>query len=189
LDNSKSFTFIEVGALYGLVPSANRALYSATKAIGLDLCAALQRGGEVKRAIYVAPGPIDTHMLHRNHWVSKEHGSVEFFELVRLQPQHVYEDIFIHCRDEAFSSIASESREDMVDLRATFERYKLRRNQQFSDAHGVLAADQLADRLVNVVLDPTCEGGAYVITAPHGKMRSNKLSFSEIRYETWPTGA
>lgn len=72
--SADALTLIDIGSLHALNLSGSRALYSATKAFGLDFCMALCRNSEVRRAIYIAPGPIDTHILHRNHLISSGDG-------------------------------------------------------------------------------------------------------------------
>src|SRR5205085_811445 len=81
-DSSRGLTFVDVGSTHGLSPSATRSLYAPSKAFGLDLCIALCDGREVKRCLHVAPGPVDTYMLHRNHWVAKEQGPSQFLDFI-----------------------------------------------------------------------------------------------------------
>jgi short-subunit dehydrogenase len=182
--SSEAFTLVDVGTLHALMASPNRSLYVATKALGLDLCMSMQRGGEVSRAIHLAPGPIDTHMLHRNHWVSKEHGSVEFFDRVRGQNTRLYQDVFIQCEDDAFAEAVSTSQTDSDKLATVFDRYKTRRREQFSSEHGVLSVSTFADYLITIIADRIVyTDGVYILTAPGGQTHMQHLAFSDvIRY-------
>jgi len=180
-DSSSGLSFLEIGSLRGLQASPGRSAYASTKALGLDLCISLQQGGEVKRAIYVAPGPIDTHMFHRNYWVTKEGESVEFLDHVRIKRADLYRDIFIRCDDDAFAEAALSSRLSRDVLAPVFERYKARRDQQIADPRGILDARELAERLVDMATDDTAySAGVYVFTAPGGQMRMEKIEFSDL---------
>jgi NAD(P)-dependent dehydrogenase (short-subunit alcohol dehydrogenase family) len=180
-DSSGGLSFFEIGSLRGLQASAGRSAYAATKAMGLDLCVSLQAGREVKRAIYVAPGPIDTHMFHRNYWVTKEGGSVEFLDHVRTKRAELYREIFIRCDDDAFAEAVSSSRLSRNSLAPVFERYKARRNQQIADPRGILDAIELAQRLVDMAADDVAyPAGAYVFTAPGGQMQTEKIEFADL---------
>ena len=180
-----AFALIDVGTLHGLTRTPNRPLYVATKALGLDLCFSMRRGGEVDRAIYLAPGPIDTHMLHRNHWVSKEYGPSAFFEHVRSLGAEMYRDVFVRCNDTAFAEAVSCYPSESEELAELFVRYKLRRERQFADEQGVLLPTDLADRLVAIVANGALyTDGVYILTAPSGKVKMRQLSFSDVaRYE------
>jgi short-subunit dehydrogenase len=175
--NSDELTLVDVGSLHGLVAAGNRSLYGATKAMGLDLCASLQRGGEIKRAIHVAPGAIDTHMLHRNHWVSKEGGPIEFLEALKDQGGTLYEDVFVMCNETGFARAASRYLNPLNDV---FHRYKRRRKKQFKHKHGVLNPIDVAHRVVKL-LKKKSSSGVHILTAPKGIVRMQNLKFTEIR--------
>jgi hypothetical protein len=180
-DNSESFTLIDVGTLPSLVTSSRRTVYSATKATGLDLCVSMNRGNEISRAIYLALGPVDTHMLHRNHWVSKEHGPLDFFEYVYTQDDDFYQDVFVHCDDAAFAKAASATKWNSIELKEVFERYKVLRKKQFADKYGVLSVEYLSKCIGEIVID--CDShisGMYIFTAPGGQMRMQYMPFSEV---------
>ena len=180
-NSSEELTIVDVGSLHGLAASGGRSVYAATKAFGLDLCLSLRRGQEVKRVIYIAPGPIDTHMLHRNHWISKENGSPEFFEYVRAQEGSLYEDVFVRCDDSAFADATSSRQKNNVGLAEVFARYKRRRVEQFNDGEGVLRASDVAHRIVEILADEkSYSDGVYIFTAPGGHMRMEKRTFTEI---------
>lgn len=180
-NSSKELTIVDVGSLHGLAATGGRSIYAATKAFGLNLCLSLLRGLEVNRLIYLAPGPIDTHMLHRNHWVSKENGSPEFFDYVRTREANLYEDVFIRCDDAAFADVTSSSQMDNIGLAEVFARYKKRRAEQFNDGVGILRATDVADRIVEVLADnKSYSDGVYILTAPSGEMQMKRLSFTEV---------
>jgi short-subunit dehydrogenase len=177
----RALTLVDIGTLHALTASPNRSLYVATKAMGLDLCITMKRGGEVSRAMYLAPGPIDTHMLHRNHWVSKERGSVEFFEYVRTQNARLYRDIFMNCDDVAFAEAVSSSGLKLDELATVFSRYRIRRREQFSDRNGVLCVDDLAKRVVAIIADRGAHtDGVYVFTAANEQVQMRWLPFSDV---------
>lgn len=188
LNSSEELTLVDVGALHGLAAPGGRSVYAATKALGLALCLSLQRGREVKRVIYMAPGPIDTHMLHRNHWVSKENGSVEFFEHVRAQDGSLYEDVFVRCDDAAFAEATSSRRTEKAQLADVFARYKSRREEQFNGGNGVLRATDVAHQIVEVLADEAAySDDVYILTAPGGQVQMENLAFPEaIRRYTEP---
>ena len=180
----EALTFIDIGSLHGLTSSAGRPLYAATKAFGLDLCISMRRGGEVCRAIYAAPGQIDTPMLHRNHWVSKERGSPEFFKHVRSLGTVRYRDIFVECDDSAFREVVSTSGLEPRELNQTFSRYKLLRSQGFERADGILCPVELADHLVRILGDAAVhQEGVYMFSAPKRQLEMRHLSFNEVRPE------
>jgi NAD(P)-dependent dehydrogenase (short-subunit alcohol dehydrogenase family) len=181
VENSAELTFIDVGSLHALELLPGRSVYAASKAMGLDLCISMHRGGEIKRILYVTPGPIDTHMLHRNYWVSKEHGPVAFFEQIRNRFPGLYRNIFVHCQDDAFAEAARSSDLGYEDLKTVFGRYKERRLRQIETPNGVLDPEELARRLVSVAVDEKCyPSGAYVFTAPRGQLRIERLDFEEL---------
>ena len=164
VDSSATVTFIDVGSLHGLQAAPGRSLYGSSKSMGLDLCLSLQFGQELKRVIYMVPGPIDTHMLHRNYWVSKEHGPVEFFEHVRTAFPDLYAAIFLDCDPSALRVAASRSGVDVVRVTDVFHRYKDRRAQQCASSDGILQPAELADALVDIMTDESkYPEGAYIL--------------------------
>jgi NAD(P)-dependent dehydrogenase (short-subunit alcohol dehydrogenase family) len=180
-DSASELSFLEIGSLRGLQASPGRAAYAASKAFGLDLCISLEQEGAVKRTLYVAPGPIDTHMLHRNYWVTKEGGPVEFLQHVRTQRADLYRDIFIRCDPAAFAEAAASAQMSRDVLAPIFERYKARRTAQLTDPRGILDAAELAEHLVDIAADEAAySSGVYVFTAPGGRMRMEKLAYSDL---------
>jgi NAD(P)-dependent dehydrogenase (short-subunit alcohol dehydrogenase family) len=180
-DSSSQLSFLEIGSLRGLQVSPGRAAYAASKAFGLDLCISLDQEGQVKRTLYIAPGPIDTHMFHRNYWVTKEGGPVEFLDYVRTKRAELYHDIFIRGDDHAFAEAATSAQMARDTLAPIFERYKARRVAQLADPRGILDAAELAERLVDLAVDGAAyPSGVYVFTAPGGRMQMEKLDFSDL---------
>lgn len=181
VDNASELSYVQVGSLHGLGASPRRGIYAATKAFGLDLCLSLSSGGELKRAIYLAPGPIDTPMLHRNHWVSKEGGSISFFDHVWAKGMPTYLDIFVRCKDEAFAEEISAGDWNRQQLAETFERYKERRANSNSHPNGVLSVTEIAELLSDIVLKQgTYTDGVYVLTRPCGEIKMEKIPFHEM---------
>lgn len=181
VDSSSDLSYIQIGSLHGLTASGGRSVYAGTKAFGLDLCISLSSGREVKRVIYVAPGPIDTPMLHRNHWVSKVGGCSRFFEHVRALGPLVYKDVFEKCEDEAFRKAISTEDWDREMLADKYERYKERRVSAFSQRDGVLSVADMAQGITELVSEESsCTSGVYVFTAPGGEVSMERMSFGKM---------
>lgn len=177
-NSSKSLTIVDIGSLHGLLPGRHRALYGGTKSLGLHLCASLQIGGEVKRAIYIAPGPIDTHMLHRNYWVSKERGSERFFNTVMRRDGDIYESIFRSCNREEFKKQVALQRMSSKILCKTFERYKRRRAKQIKKREGILDAGHASEAISSIIAKGSA--GTYVLTNPNGMLNTRFIPFSDM---------
>jgi short-subunit dehydrogenase len=182
--NSEELTLVDIGSVHGLQAAENRSLYGSTKAMGLELCASLHVGGELKRAVHVAPGAVDTHMLHRNHWVAKERGPADFIDTLKAEAAGIYENVFVSCDDIIFGEHVTAKRLDEAGLREIFERYKKRRRQQFLHKNGVLTATTAAATLVKI-LDHEDSHGIYVLTNPNGEMKMRHLTFSEVSRAQW----
>jgi NAD(P)-dependent dehydrogenase (short-subunit alcohol dehydrogenase family) len=105
-DNSREFTHVLVGSFQGLHTRPERSLYAASKAYGLDLCSGLSAGTEVSKCIYLAIGPMDTAMLHWNHWTAKANGSNQFFQSVFAGDPSAYKSVFIDCSEDALIAAA-----------------------------------------------------------------------------------
>lgn len=179
--NPAGVTLVDIGTLPCAIASSKRSLYSATKAIGLDLCMSMSRGNEVNRAIHLALGPVDTHMLHRNHWVSKEHGCADFFRHVCEQGTGLYRAVFIRCDDAAFAEAVSSGTWDSAKLTWVFEQYKIRRNRQLADSHGVLSVEDVAKCVGAMVADNTSyTSGVYILSAPQGRKHTQYIRFADV---------
>lgn len=180
-DNRKGFTLVDIGSTHGLIPSRGRSLYAPSKAFGLNLCIALQDGEEVHRCIHIAPGPIDTYMLHKNYWVIKEQGPASFLDHLFLHHEELYHQIFVECCENALNeacTIQSVNIEDIID---TFASYKNRRQSKLQTEEGILQPKDVADLIVDIMLDDKgYPPGVYVVTAPMGRKRVERIPFSRF---------
>lgn len=174
--SSEGLTIVDIGSLYGLFPGRKRALYGGSKALGLHVCASLQLGAEVKRALHIAPGPIDTHMLHRNYWVLKEGGSERFIYAVMDAGVYSYDEVFKACNAQEFEKQVQLQGLDVQSLRKTFERYKARRKQQRMTAEGLLDAT-IAARAIRTII-ATGKEGIHIITSTGDQAKTRFVSFS-----------
>ena len=177
--SSKHLKVVEMGSVHALRNSPGRSLYAATKAMSLDLCISLSLGHEVSRVFYIAPGPIDTAMLHRNHWVSKERGPVEFFEALQAGDSQSYGDIFMRCDLEAVAR-ATAGRADAQAVKDTMARYVARRKRQMNHEDGILAPADLAALVTDTICGESEIDCAYSITAPGGRLQAKKRPLAEL---------
>jgi short-subunit dehydrogenase len=175
--SNERLTLIDIGSVHGLTSPAKRSLYAATKAFGLSLCTSLANGRELHRAFHIAPGPIETPMLHRNVWVLKAGGPVDFFEFLLQGNVSTYNKIFVECEDGAFTSAARAFNADSTTLAKVFFRYKDIRREQKADTKGVLSVEAVAEFVENLVSIPQSQDGTYILTAPWGVLRSQRLPF------------
>jgi short-subunit dehydrogenase len=150
VNNTSALSHIDVGSFQGLQMRAERALYAPSKSFGIDMAAAMAAGNELQRAIYFAPGPIDTPMLHYNHWVVKAGGPRELLDKL-MATRDAYRAIFIDCSDERFRSVMSMFRLGEEDIRR-FEAYKGYRREASAGAFGILSADECAQMVVDIVV-------------------------------------
>lgn len=163
--NDKQFTHVLVGSSHGLYARGGRPLYAPSKAYGVDLCTSLFDGQEVAKCIYVAAGPIDTPMLHRNHWVTKARGPEKFFNWVFSARPDKYRPIFVNCDETALDDAASEWRAaEKIRLRAAMSEYKAERSRAYSEDTGVLSPESCAAQMVDVILSDGSESGVYMLT-------------------------
>lgn len=180
--SQEQFTVVDVGGLHGVTSPGGRVLYSASKAFGLDLSLSLFHGGEVGRVVYLAPGPIDTCMLHRNHWETKEGGEPGFVEFVQLRHPALYDDVFRNCSREAFETVAHAFTRDPSQLISVFERYKARRTMQRDAPEGIIDPAGLGEWAARVVHTPSVyQSGVYKLTAPDGQLQVTWHDFSAFR--------
>lgn len=164
-DNDTDLSFVDIGSTRGLYPSEGRTLYAPSKALGLELCVALHSGHEVGRCLHVAIGPIDTHMLHANHWHVKENGPKAFVTDLLNQPS-LYHAVFVDCSVEAFEQACDLLAIHSHSLRNTFDRYVTRRCNLMESHEGILQPEDVADLLVKMVTDrQSYPSGLYVVTA------------------------
>jgi len=164
--NDKEFTHILVGSYQGLYARDGRPVYAPSKAYGIELCTSLDEGGEVARCIYLAPGPIDTPMLHRNHWVTRVGGNEDFFNEALGGPSKTYKSIFVDCDESILDKIAREKfSPELESLRMAIRKYTAVRREAFREELGVLSPAVCASVLTNML---TCDGlvsGVYGVRA------------------------
>lgn len=182
IDNATDFTYIELGSYQGLYARAGRPIYAPSKAVGIDLCTALTEGKEVRRCIYFAPGPIDTYMLHYNHWVTKAKGSPEFLQKMFEGPAGRYHKIFVECDESTLRKAAPRKGRDSENFLEVFRKYVSEREQALKSDTGILQPDDCARILLEITLHPErYASGVYVATAsiPAGS-RLRMAKFSEL---------
>lgn len=180
-NNKAGFTLIDVGSTHGLRPSQGRSLYAPSKAFGLNYCIALQDEGNINRCIHLAPGPIDTHMLHRNYWVNKEKGPSSFFDNLWKHYEKWYYDIFVECSENSLTEACTALNENFETIKTIFDRYKNRRQSQLYNDEGILQPEEIAELLTRIINDNKGYlSGVYIITAPKGRMQVKVLLFSKF---------
>jgi NADP-dependent 3-hydroxy acid dehydrogenase YdfG len=166
VDNAITLSHIDVGSFQGLVPRAERALYVLSKGAAIDLAAAMQAGGELHRSLYFAPGPVDTHMLHRNHWVVKARGSAELFDGLWARDAPAYKAAFIDGDAAPLLEAARGRGEDSEETAAAFDRYRTARGEARLSDWGILDVDVCARMLAAMVESPVqFPSGLYVATS------------------------
>jgi len=182
IDNSNEFTYIELGSYQALYARAQRPIYAPSKAAGIDLCTALNEGKEIKRCIYFAPGPIDTHMLHYNHWVTKAKGSPEFFEEMFEGPTQRYRKIFVECHEPTLREAAGSRNPKLAALLDALTKYVSEREKAFKDYPGVLKPGDCAHMLVELFSQPErYVAGIYVPTVTEtGTCTLRTTAFHEL---------
>ena len=182
-DNAGVLSMFDVGSLHSMRHTSHRALYNPSKAAGLALCRVMTSGSEVRRAVHVAPGPIDTPMLHWNHWALKENGDPQFPSLVGRRLPSLYGAIFRSGDIAALETAIRELRIEGPQVRAVFERYRHRRKVLAESEEGITTPESLGAYLASLILDrKSTESGVVEVTSPHGKMTVVKRPFSHAAY-------
>jgi short-subunit dehydrogenase len=160
--NETKFTHILVGSYQGLFARDGRPIYAPSKAYGIDLCTSLVEGGEVAKCVYLAAGPIDTPMLHRNHWVARAGGREDFFNETLGGPSKAYESIFVDCDESILERIAREEfTPELENLRMAMRRYTAVRRATFEEQLGVLSPAACASVLTDMLTCPDLASGVY----------------------------
>ena len=176
VNNTAALAHIEIGSFQGLNIRPARTLYAVSKAAGIDLAAALNH--EVGRSIYVAPGPIDTPMLHSNHWVIKAGGAPGFINELKHRDRELYRSVFVDCSDEIFRQMSSWLKFPNASTHE-FESYKKARNETANGEFGILSPDECAKVVVDLVRD--ANSGAYLVLRRHGgQMTVDYRSFEQL---------
>jgi hypothetical protein len=153
--NADCLTYIEVGSFQGLYPRAGRSLYATSKSAGIDFCTSLIEGKEIARCIYFAPAMIDTHMLHRNHWIHKSHGSSHFFDLVLRGSPDLYRALFRECNEAVLEDLVEQlgarAELDVGEIRSQFGTYCAFRRDAANSEVGLLSPEECAQFLIRVM--------------------------------------
>lgn len=180
--NDRGFTHVLLGSFQGLYARGRRPIYAPSKAYGIDLCTSLFDGREVAKCIYIAPGPVDTPMLHRNHWVTKAHGSEEFFEKVLSGPRDKYRSVFMQCDEAALDDPALGCcTTEKAALRVTMTNYRASRSGAYSEDVGVLSAESCAAEMVSRLLTCRSRSGVWMLTSGGaGIVRVKTVAFSKL---------
>jgi hypothetical protein len=122
-------------------------------------------------------------MLHRNYWITKEKGPAEFLDFMLLQHEELYHDIFVKCRESALKEACAIKFENFNKMMDIFRRYRHRRQLQIRAKEGILKPKDVADLLVNIVLDDKGNPpGVYIVTAPEAKMQVKRVPFSQFSF-------
>lgn len=160
--NSEKLTHILIGSFQGLRTRAERSVYAASKAYGVDFCAALARGNEIAKCLYIALGPIDTAMLHWNHWAKKAHGPNEFFRSIFGGDPSIYRSIFMDCDEAALRlAVKPECSNDFLSLQSTLREYRAIRRAAFDSELGVLDPEICAEQLCRLLDRQDLQSGVY----------------------------
>ncbi len=123
-DNSRNFRLCEVGSFQGVDVRGGRPVYAPSKAAGLDFCQSLTRGNEAEVVSYIAVGPVDTYMLHANHWSTKAGGDKQFIDSIFSSDSEAYKAIFIDGNQQYFESYISNFDETVqAKLKETYSKY------------------------------------------------------------------
>jgi short-subunit dehydrogenase len=180
VNNAETLVHVEVGSAHGLNPRKERSLYASSKSWGIDFAAALTAGTELKRAVYFAMGPVDTYMLHRNHWTDKAGGSASFIDGLRSGERSIYERVFMECSEQAFAA-ATKDRPNLDQMLTHFKRYRQARAEAASDYLGMLSADECAQMILHCSLQES-ESGVYVCSKEPGMQPAYKYrSFADMQ--------
>lgn len=180
-DNSRGFTHVWVGSFQGLNVRSQRSLYVASKAYGLDLCASLAKGNEISTCLYLAFGPMDTAMLHWNHWTRKANGSNAFFGTVFAGDALLYKSVFKDCDEKALVIAAGDKfASDLPSLQSTLREYRAIRRAAFDSELGVLDPDKCADLLSRLVDSDDLRSGVYSFAGRGDKVIVKSSTFEAL---------
>jgi short-subunit dehydrogenase len=185
-DNSKSLIHIEIGSFQGLDIRPGRAVYAVSKAAGLDFAEAVDK--EIWRSMYFAPGPLDTYMLHHNHWVVKAGGSEPLLDKLKAGNRDTYRKVFMQCLESELKREAETLGLAIDDCLERFDVYKAqRRNAEFSEL-GIAEPNDCAKAIVDLITSPDrYDSGAYVARKKRGQTFSVSVcGFAELsRYKAF----
>lgn len=140
-----------VGSDHALRCTANRAVYVAAKIGAVGALIALAKEGAISAATWVAVGPIDTPMLHCNHWVIKSGGDRRFFDFALQSSDRDYDKVFTECDPDAIRTMAEIGRFDVGEMMETLERYRRARKTSVSADDRLLGPREVASHLCGYV--------------------------------------
>lgn len=182
IDSARTLSYVDIGAAHGMNATPGRSLYAASKTFGLDFCSALQKGSEIHRCIHFAPGPIDTHMLHRTHWVYRANGDPDFFDQIYVNWPERYKLIFAHCDAGAMQEEAIRRSLDTSKVLESFAKYCEHRERAFNMEDGILKPNLCAKAVVNILSESTrYQPGIYLATSPADtRLKVQMLPFSVL---------
>lgn len=180
--NPAHLTYLDVGSFHGLHARKDRSLYAVSKAAVIDMCTALVEGDELLRCFYLAPCPIDTHMLHKNHWVQKAGGSLEFFEAVFRESFVTYEGIFRACDQHQLRRFICNTGHNQDEVLAAFATYVAERRAAYSGPLGVLSPEACAEVVATLVFreQPFASGVYFVSLAAGGRPSVQYAAFGDL---------
>jgi hypothetical protein len=170
---------IDIGSLHAIKSSPQRALYSSAKAFGLDLCAALLAGGEVASAKYVAVGPIDTPMLHRNHWLAKARGPESVVAFAEQAGPRFYRQLFVECSRDSLREASDACGIACSELDDCLQRYQSFREATRASPEGLLSSEEAARAIVDEIADKDRASGLYILFMGKDGAAVRHTSFEE----------
>lgn len=180
--NPTHLRYLDVGSFQGLHARKHRSLYAVSKAAMIDMCTSLAEGNEIRRCIYLAPCPIDTHMLHKNHWVQKAAGSIEIFEAAIQESLDTYEGIFRACDRVELSRLTNKMGHNEKEALSALEAYAAERRAAYGGSLGVLSPEVCAEVVAGLVINERfCPSGVYSVSpTPTGRADVQYAGFGDL---------
>lgn len=133
-----------MGSEHAVSASAGRAAYCAAKTGAVGALLSLRRSCCIGSAVWIAVGPIDTPMLHRNQWVIKARGSEQYYEFVTRQTGVDYNYVFRDCDQGIAHRLAAEGGFAALPIKEALDRYIAVRQELFAQECGVHSANEVA---------------------------------------------
>ncbi len=173
-NNPKNFRLCEVGSFQGVDIRSGRPVYAPSKAVGIDFCQSLVRGNEVEMISYIAVGPVDTYMLHANHWSTKAGGDKEFIDNIFSNDAQTYKSIFIDGNQEAFGTyIAGLKKSLQTKLKETYSKYlEVRKKYAKTKNFATELADDVGGNIVKRMLQSSKDHPSDIVV--YNKQWNNK---------------
>ena len=133
-----------MGSEHAVSASAGRAAYCAAKTGAVAALLSLRRSGCIGSAVWIAVGPIDTPMLHRNQWVIKARGTEQYYEFVSHRTAMEYYHVFRDCDEGIANRLAAEGGFAATPVKDALVRYAAVRRELFARECGVHSASEVA---------------------------------------------